>query len=190
MDKSFLKPLIGFNVALDIIIADQLTKWLVLEHIVRPQAVPGSASQSLFDWFGQAQERLPSTQIEVAGFFNWVMVWNEGISFGLFSDGSTSPFVMIAIALLITGLFSVWLARAKTWFLALSLALVIGGAIGNIIDRVRFGAVADFLDFHVAGYHWPAFNLADSCITIGVAFVILDGLFLAPRREKPGENGP
>ena len=66
--------------------------------------------------------------------------------------------------------------------MAVGLGLVIGGALGNVVDRIRYGAVVDFLDFHIAGYHWPAFNLADTAICIGAAVLLADGL-LAPRRE-------
>jgi signal peptidase II len=70
--------------------------------------------------------------------------------------------------------------RVNETLLAVALALVIGGAVGNVIDRIRFGAVVDFLDFHVAGWHWPAFNIADSAITIGVILLILDSLKSRP----------
>jgi signal peptidase II len=73
--------------------------------------------------------------------------------------------------------------KAETRLAALSLAAIIGGALGNVIDRVRFGAVVDFLDFHVLGYHWPAFNVADSAITVGAAILILESLF--NKGEKP-----
>jgi signal peptidase II len=71
-----------------------------------------------------------------------------------------------------------WLRRAASPFLAIAIGLIIGGAVGNVIDRLRLGAVVDFLDFHVGAYHWPAFNLADSAICIGVAAMLLDGLLL------------
>src|SRR5271155_211354 len=73
-----------------------------------------------------------------------------------------------------------WLSRAASPFLAVAIGLIIGGAVGNVIDRLRLGAVVDFLDFHLGGAHWPAFNLADSAICIGVAAMLLDGLL--PRR--------
>jgi len=74
-----------------------------------------------------------------------------------------------------------WLSRVESSLLAVAIGLVIGGAIGNVIDRLRFGAVVDFLDFHVGSWHWPAFNIADSAICVGVAVMLLDGLLL--RRE-------
>jgi signal peptidase II len=76
----------------------------------------------------------------------------------------------------------VWLYKAETRVTALALGLIIGGALGNVIDRVQFGAVVDFLDFHMMGYHWPAFNVADSGICIGAAMLILESLF------QPGKS--
>ena len=136
------------------IVLDQVTKWLFLDIVL---ASPGA--------------------IEVTGFFNLVMVWNRGVSFGMFSsDAEFGRWALSAMALAISvGLFF-WLRKAGHWMLAAALGLVMGGAVGNVIDRVRFGAVFDFLDFHVAGYHWPAFNVADSAIVVGVGLILLDGL--------------
>ncbi len=123
--------------------------------------------------------------IEVTAFFNLVMVWNTGVSFGMFADSvSWMPWVLIGVALVIAAGLSVWLWRCADRFIGLALGLVIGGAIGNVIDRARFGAVADFFDFHVAGLHWPAFNIADSAICIGVALLLWDGL-VRSRRQAP-----
>ena len=106
------------------------------------------------------------------------MTWNRGVSFGLFNNDSPyNALILSIVAVVISGLLLIWLARARQPMLAYGLGAVIGGAIGNLIDRVRFGAVADFLDFHIWGYHWPAFNVADSAITIGVAVLIVDSLF-------------
>ena len=79
-----------------------------------------------------------------------------------------------------------WLARVKGHWLGAAIGLVIGGAVGNVIDRLRYGAVADFIDFHLAGYHWPAFNAADSAIVVGVAMLLLDALF--GDRERPNKG--
>jgi signal peptidase II len=119
----------------------------------------------------------PPRLIEVAPFFNLVPVWNRGISFGLFNDlAEFGPIILTALALAVSGLLGAWLWRARRLGLGLTLGLVIGGAVGNVIDRVRFGAVVDFLDFHALGYHWPAFNVADSAITVGVFLMLLDTL--------------
>lgn len=176
-----LMRLVALSVALDIIIADQISKWAVLEWIVRPAAGAGE-SLGIFEWLFSS-ERLPYVRVEVLPFFNIVMVWNQGVSFGMLGGG-VAPLALVGLALLITGVFGVWLTRTTRWVEAVACALVIGGAVGNIVDRLRFGAVADFLDIHVAGYHWPAFNLADSCITLGILVVLFDALFLAPGRGR------
>ena len=120
--------------------------------------------------------------VEIAPFFNLVEVWNRGMSFGLF-NAAQMPWAFVAVALAISALLVWWLGRAGRAWQALSIGLVLGGALGNVVDRVRFGAVFDFLDFHAAGWHWPAFNLADSAISVGVCLLLLDGLFEA--RESP-----
>ncbi len=78
----------------------------------------------------------------------------------------------------------VWLFRTRRVLPALALGLIVGGALGNVIDRLRLGAVFDFIDVHLAGYHWPAFNLADSALSIGVVLLIIDGLFEGSGRSK------
>src|SRR3546814_6636075 len=96
----------------------------------------------------------------------------------MFAHGAeTTRWVLIAVALVIVAVMVVWLRRADRTLVAAALVLVIGGAVGNVVDRLRFGAVADFLDFHLMGYHWPAFNAADAGITVGVALLVLDSLF-------------
>lgn len=116
-------------------------------------------------------------QITLLPFFNLVMVHNFGVSFGMFNDIPYGYLILSVVAIIITMVLLVWLWREQKLYLNVALGLIIGGAVGNIIDRVRFGAVADFLDFHVAGYHWPAFNLADSTVFIGVAMILLENLF-------------
>ena len=149
---------LGLAVAAAVLVLDQVTKWVILDLVMDPPRV-----------------------IEVTGFFNLVMVWNRGVSFGLLSnDSALGPWLLSAAALAISTGLAIWLYRATNGLLAVALGLVIGGAIGNVIDRVRFGAVADFLDFHVGGYHWPAFNVADSAIVVGVALILLDGFVNKP----------
>jgi signal peptidase II len=146
---------LGIGIAILVIAADQLTKWWIVYEVMA----------------------LPRV-IEVTPFFNLVMTWNPGISFGLFDIGSPlNALVLSVLALLIVAILLVWLYRSDRLFIGTGIGLISGGAIGNVIDRIRFGAVADFLDFHVAGYHWPAFNVADSMITIGAVMIVLDTLF-------------
>lgn len=122
--------------------------------------------------------------VPVTPFFNLVMVWNHGISFGLFRQShDMGPYILASLSFVISLFFAVWLFRARTLPLALALGAVIGGALGNAVDRLRHGAVVDFLDFHAFGWHWPAFNFADSFIVLGIAFVVIDGLFFDPDRK-------
>jgi signal peptidase II len=121
--------------------------------------------------------------IVVTPFFNLVLVWNRGVSFGMLQGlGAALPLVLSAVALAVVVGLTVWLSRTEQRPSAFGLGLVIGGALGNVVDRVRYGAVADFFDFHLAGYHWPAFNLADAAICVGAVILLADGL-LAPRRQ-------
>ena len=149
-----------------IFILDQASKWVIVKHvIVDPFAV-----------------------IEVTGFFNLVMVWNRGVSFGMFGDsGELGRWILTVLALAISAYLLKWLSEMDRRLPALAIGMVIGGAIGNVIDRLRFGAVADFLDFHLLGYHWPAFNIADSGIVVGVALLVFDQLF-GPRPAADGDN--
>ena len=152
---------LGLAVASVIVIADQAIKWWAI-------GVLGEQPQG----------------IEVLPFFNLVLVWNRGISFGIFGGGALPPWLLGAVALAVTLALVIWLRRVETRLLAATIGLVIGGALGNVIDRFRFGAVADFLDFHWGGYHWPAFNLADAAISIGVVILLLDALLIGDERHK------
>lgn len=123
--------------------------------------------------------------IEVAPFFNLVLVYNRGAAFSFLSDASGwQRELFIAIAL-VASAWVIWLLRKhpqETLF-CFALSLILGGAVGNVIDRVWYGAVVDFLDFHVAGYHWPAFNVADSAITCGAALLIWEGVRPAKKTD-------
>jgi len=122
--------------------------------------------------------------VAVTPFLNLVVVWNRGVSFGMFaSAGALMPWLLSGLALAVVVALGFWLRRVADPLVGVALGLIIGGALGNVIDRVRFGAVVDFLDFHALGYHWPAFNVADSAICVGAALLLVDGL-LAPRRQS------
>lgn len=114
--------------------------------------------------------------VDLLPVFKLVEVWNRGMSFGLFSD-SGAKWVLIGLALAISAGIVWWLRAANGWRQGAALGLVLGGAIGNVLDRLRFGAVYDFLYFHVGDWYWPAFNLADSAITVGVVLLVWDSLF-------------
>ncbi len=111
--------------------------------------------------------------IEVLPFFNLVKVYNTGVSFGIGGNMEYSHLFFSILALSITAVLLYWLWKETHRLSAIAFGLIIGGAIGNVTDRILIGAVMDFLDFHAFGYHWPAFNLADSTIFIGVALLIL-----------------
>lgn len=143
---------------------DQLSKWLILELVMDPPRV-----------------------VPVLPFFNLVLVFNRGVSFGLFGSHSAwGPYLLSALAVAVAVALAFWARRAETPLLAGAIGAIIGGAIGNVVDRLRFGAVVDFLDVYLPGTalpHWPAFNVADSAIVVGVVLVALDGLFAG--RGKP-----
>jgi signal peptidase II len=126
----------------------------------------------------------PPRVIPVTSFFNLVLTWNNGISFGLFNNGSNlNALILSLLAIAIVIFLIMWLRKSETKRVAIGLGLIIGGAIGNIIDRGLHGAVVDFLDFHIHSYHWPAFIIADSCITIGAMILVFDSLF-SPKPEQ------
>lgn len=124
----------------------------------------------------------------VTSFWDLVLAFNRGVSFSLFSQESQAGvYALIGITLVVTvGLFY-WMTRAHTLALGVGLGLMIGGSLGNIIDRIQFGAVVDFLHFHWQNYSFPAFNIADSGITLGVGFILLDSLL--EWRKVPPSNG-
>lgn len=133
------------------------------------------------------QNAHPQGYLELTPFFRLVMVWNKGISFGMFQSQGQGRWILFSIGVAVTLALLVWLWRVERRWLAVAIGAVIGGSVGNLYDRWSYGAVADFFDFYLFGYHWPAFNLADSAITIGVALIILDAI-LEQRAEKHGED--
>lgn len=159
-----------------ILFFDQLTKWYVTEGLFRPALGLGDPMQ-FTAWVRHAPERMTDVSITVTSFFDLAMVWNPGISFGLLAGGGA---MMLTVAsLVIAAFFAVWMMRSRNTFEIVTLAMVIGGALGNVFDRTRFGAVVDFLLFHYGNWQFPAFNLADSAISVGVAGLFIHGLFFA-----------
>ena len=121
-------------------------------------------------------------RVEVTPFFDLVMVWNRGVSYGLFSqDGDLGRWLLIAFGVLGAALFGWWLFTTARLLPALSLGLIVGGALSNVIDRLVYGAVADFFLFHVGDFEWYVFNLADVWIVAGVLGLIL--AWATERRE-------
>ncbi len=132
---------------------------------------------------GWAVQHLVGRVIEVTSWFNLVLAYNTGAAFSFLHDaGGWQRGFFIAVGAVIAPLLVLWLARLGPGrrMEAFGIALVLGGAVGNLIDRIRLGRVVDFIDWHVAGWHWPAFNLADAAITAGAALLVLGGL---TRRE-------
>ena len=149
-----------FAAAALLVILDQVTKWLIAGAFR----------------YGELRE--------VTGFFNLVLVYNKGAAFSFLADapGWQQP-VLVTFALAAAVFISFFIARntEKKIFCA-GLTLILGGAVGNVIDRLRFGHVVDFLDFHAFGWHWPAFNVADSGITVGAILLILEGFIHHEKR--------
>ncbi len=153
---------LGLPIVALVMLLDQLTKWF--------------ARDALWE---------PSRAIEVTSFFNLVPVENRGISFGMLSSESGfGPWLIAGAALVIAAALVVWLARTKRRLPAIALGLIVGGALGNVIDRARLGWVIDFIDLHAVGHHWPAFNLADSGIAVGVGLLLIDALFRPSRPAR------
>lgn len=148
-----------------IIASDQLTKMWVVDNFA-----------------------LYESKVIVPGFFNLTFITNRGAAFG-FLSGDYGPwrhlfFIVVAIVALVFLVIAFKQFKGESRIFGFSICLIAGGAIGNLIDRVRLGEVIDFLDFYVKGYHWPAFNIADSAITVGVTFFIIGHLFLSKNNEK------
>lgn len=148
--------LLGLGTALVILLLDQASKYYVLNHVLTDYGVIGYTS-----------------------FFNLVRAWNTGVSFSMFNNwGSLGVILLSVVALSIVGFLVYWLYTETDRIIQTALGFIIGGAIGNVADRIRLGAVFDFLDFHVAGHHWPAFNIADSFICIGAVLIIVRTVYL------------
>ena len=155
-----------------IIILDQWTKHMVL-------------SEPRFNALGCLDRMQPCGKIEVSPIADLTMVWNRGISFGLAQSEGIMRWVLFALTLAIAIGFTIWLFRAARCMTGLALALVVSGAIGNMIDRVRFGAVVDFIDFSDVWFKY-VFNVADSAVTIGAMLLFLDQFLLAQDEKKAG----
>ena len=122
----------------------------------------------------------PHPFVQVTSFLNLRLNWNTGVTFGLMNDfGPWMPYILTGVAVIILLLLLNWLRSARNLYSSMGLGLVIGGAMGNVIDRLRFGAVVDFIDFHFAGYHWYTFNIADSAIVLGVGLLLLENFSLS-----------
>jgi len=146
-----------------VVVLDQISKWIVLANIELGQTV------------------------YVAPFWNWVLTYNPGAAFSFLADQpGWQRWFFTALALAVSGWIALELRRhPEHKLLSLALALIMGGALGNVIDRVRFGAVVDFIQWHAAGYYWPAFNVADSAITVGAILLAFSTLTATDKKEIP-----
>lgn len=150
-------------VALFILIADQASKLYLLFVTVLPVREP----------------------IVIAPFLEFIVVWNRGISYGLFQQNSDfGRWMLVAVSIAASIGLGIWMLRAGSRWLAVSLALIVGGAIGNAIDRIAYGAVFDFVHIHFGSFSWYVFNVADAAIVAGVAALLYDSLVLEGRRAK------
>jgi signal peptidase II len=151
---------LGLVIAAAVLVLDQACKALFLYTL---------------GWIETLGQPLNDKQIEVLPFFDIVMVWNKGISYGLLqADSAFERWLLAFFALGVTGFLIWWLRGIKDTRLAVSLGLIIGGALGNVIDRILYGAVADFFYLHAFGYGWYVFNIADTAVVMGVVIMVLD----------------
>ncbi|MGI9422067.1 MAG: signal peptidase II [Hyphomicrobiaceae bacterium] len=152
---------LGLSIALFAVLADQLHKWWML---------------AIFDIDVRGK-------VIVSSFFNLVYYSNKGISFSMLQTGEMGQYVLAGFAFAVSVVLLLWLARTgDSRLMAISVGLIVGGAVGNAIDRLHLGGVADFFEFHYAGYYWPAFNIADSAIVAGVAGLLYD--LIVPSRNR------
>jgi signal peptidase II len=156
----------GLITAVLVLLADQASKWAMLSPIQLPQR----------------------GQIVLAPVLNLSMVWNRGVTFGLLTGfGAWGHLLLAGVAICVVAALGVWLRRAETRLAAIALGAIAGGAIGNVIDRLRYGAVVDFIDAHIGDLHWYVFNLADAAIVCGVIALVIDSRW--PRRA-PADQSP
>ena len=146
---------LGLAVAIAVLVADQWSKWWVLHGLDLPARM----------------------DVAVAPFLNFTMVWNGGVTFGLLQAGPGRGHLLLGLlALAITALLVRWMHTTTRIAVAVPLGMIVGGALGNIADRLRYGLVVDFVRVHAFGWSWYVFNLADASIVCGVAFLLIDGL--------------
>ena len=153
----------GLAVAVAALFADQLSKWWILVRL----DLPGLGD------------------VAVGPGLDFTMVWNHGVTFGLLQTGSGGGHLLLGLlALAITLLLVRWMHATASRLVAACLGLIVGGAVGNILDRLRYGAVVDFIRVHAGTWSWYVFNVADSCIVCGIAVLLLDGLRARPALQR------
>lgn len=167
--KQVFGPLrLGILVAFLILVLDQASKTAVLHWSD--------------NWTEPTKQILP--------FLDFVYLWNTGISYGLFPQGETGRWVLLAIKVVASILFAAWLARSNRRLEALALGLLIGGALGNAVDRLVYGAVFDFISLHAFGFNWYVFNIADVAVVVGVVLLLYDAFFVRASKTPPSDVSP
>jgi len=161
----------GLAAALVVLALDQASKWWVLNVLHLPER----------------------HEVHVLPHLEFTMVGNRGVTFGLlWQNGSWGPWLLAGVALAVVALLVVWMRRAERRVTALALGAIAGGAVGNVIDRVRLGHVTDFIRVHATfgdyDYSWFVFNVADAAVVCGVAILVLEGLFPQRQRLQPGTD--
>lgn len=155
----------GLWLAALIVLCDQISKWWILDVFHLPA----------------------KGMVEIMPFVNFVMVWNRGVSFGMLEADGLGRWLLVGMTVVIAIVVLIWLRKADRGFIAIALAFILGGAIGNIIDRIRFGAVADFIQLYAGEYSFYVFNIADAGISIGVALLLMDAI-LSGRQDDTAER--
>ena len=157
----------GLLAGLAVLVADQASKWWILQQLDLPDR----------------------HRVDLLPVLSLTWVENTGVTFGMFrAAGGWGPVLLAAIAFAIVAGLIIWLRRAETLLVALSLGAIAGGAIGNVVDRLRFGWVEDFIHVHVGTWSWYVFNVADAAIVCGVAALVVDGMRPRPRRSPADEE--
>ena len=157
-----MKFYFAYLISLAVVIFDQLSKWIAERYLLLHHPVPV----------------MPS--------FNWTLMYNEGAAFSFLSDaGGWQRWFLSALSLVISAIFVVWIYRLKNKQpgLSIALSLILGGAIGNLIDRIATGRVVDFIQWYYADYYWPAFNIADSAICVGAVLLLISSFFEPPEKD-------
>lgn len=156
-NKNERKKMVYF-ILLNIFALDQLTKLWVLNTLSSPYHIP------------------------VFPGFNLILTYNTGVSFSMLSGNN--PYLLILFSLIVCCILTYWLIHETNRWVKISIAMIIGGALGNVVDRILYGGVIDFLDFYIGPYHWPAFNLADTAICLGTLIIIGHSFLIKQETKK------
>lgn len=151
---------IGLGIALLVLLADQASKAWILYGLDLPRL----------------------GRVDLLPVLSLTMVWNHGVTFGMLQAGGSGSAILALVAVAVVGALGLWLWRAERTLIAAAIGAIAGGAIGNVIDRLRFGAVVDFIHLHIGGWSWYVFNVGDAAIVCGVAVLALDSL--RPARQS------